>query len=150
MTTHEQSYNQPTLVTEQAYLELLAELELVNATNRKLRRQLQKAEQAAAEAVRAHAKMVDTLTETMRENTALTIERDMWKGRAQRFAHDTNTDSDQSAPDFLRVLFGIETITEAEASAIRKAMARLHHPDAGGDAERMKRWNAVLDRLEQQ
>jgi hypothetical protein len=28
-------------------------------------------------------------------------------------------------------------------------MARLHHPDVGGDAERMKAWNAVLDPLEE-
>jgi hypothetical protein len=32
-------------------------------------------------------------------------------------------------------------------NAIRKAMARLHHPDVGGDPERMKAWNAALDRI---
>ena len=36
----------------------------------------------------------------------------------------------------------------AEVGAIRKAMARLHHPDTGGDAERMKAWNAALDPLD--
>ena len=35
-----------------------------------------------------------------------------------------------------------------EISAIRKAMARLHHPDTGGDSERLKSWNAALDALE--
>jgi hypothetical protein len=39
-------------------------------------------------------------------------------------------------------------LTPAEVGAIRKAMARLHHPDTGGDAERMKAWNAALDPLE--
>jgi hypothetical protein len=39
-------------------------------------------------------------------------------------------------------------ITEEEARVIRKAIARLHHPDSGGDAERMKLWNASLDRIE--
>jgi hypothetical protein len=29
-------------------------------------------------------------------------------------------------------------------------MARLHHPDVGGDLERMKAWNVVLDQIEQQ
>ncbi len=135
------AFNPHTATTEQGYHALLAELEALNAENRKLRRQLHKADQAVAEARRAHAKMVDTLTETMRENTALSLERDMWKGRAQRGSYTTEEGE-------LREVFGIEQITEAEVAAIRKAMARLHHPDAGGDAERMKRWNAVLDRLE--
>jgi hypothetical protein len=44
---------------------------------------------------------------------------------------------------------GALALTPDEVSAIRKAMARLHHPDTGGDAERMKLWNAALDPLEQ-
>ncbi len=44
-------------------------------------------------------------------------------------------------------LHGID-ITASEAKAIRKAMARLHHPDVGGDEHRMKVWNAVLDQLD--
>lgn len=142
MSMPDQAFNQPTAATSQNYLELLAELEALNAENRKLRRQLHKAEQAVAEARRAHAKMVETLTETMRENTALSIERDMWKGRVQRGSYVTDEGE-------IRELAGIGQITEAEINAIRKAMARLHHPDAGGDAERMKRWNVTLDRLEQ-
>jgi regulator of replication initiation timing len=71
--------------------ELVAELAAVREENRKLQDQLKKtvkaasnAERASAEALRAHTKMVETLTETMRENTALTIERDMWQGPPNR------------------------------------------------------------------
>jgi hypothetical protein len=38
-------------------------------------------------------------------------------------------------------------ISDEEVNAIRKAMARLHHPDVGGDPERMKAWNAALDSI---
>ena len=38
-------------------------------------------------------------------------------------------------------------ISDDEINAIRKAVARLHHPDLGGDPERMKAWNAALDRI---
>jgi cell division septum initiation protein DivIVA len=118
---------------------LRRELAEAHTMNRGLLRQLKKAQESAAEASRAHAKMVATLTETMRENTALSIECDMWKARALKTA--TSSDSPQVQLDWLN-----HQITEDEANAIRKAMARLHHPDAGGDAERMKLWNAALDR----
>ncbi|NJK81413.1 MAG: hypothetical protein HC876_01240 [Chloroflexaceae bacterium] len=140
----DESANQYTELTEHEYTILLAELDEANATNRRLRRQLKKAEDAAAEAARAHAKMVETLTETMRENTALMIERDMWKVRAQRAIAFEPDDAEFD----LSSLLGMPSMTEAEVRTIRKAIARLHHPDAGGDAERMKRWNAALDRLE--
>jgi hypothetical protein len=29
-------------------------------------------------------------------------------------------------------------------------VARLHHPDAGGDGERLKAWNTLLDALERE
>lgn len=48
---------------------LRRELAEVQQTVRGLRRQLDKALAAVNEAQRAHAKMVATLTETMRENT---------------------------------------------------------------------------------
>ncbi len=121
---------------------LCNELAEAHAMNRGLLRQLKKAQEAAAEASRAHAKMVATLTETMRENTALTIERDMWKARALK--------AEQNQGTYTLELNGLlQQISEEEATAIRKAMARLHHPDTGGDAERMKAWNATLDRIEQ-
>jgi uncharacterized protein YecT (DUF1311 family) len=66
----------------QRELELLRrELNDAHALIRSLRRQLEKALAAAQEAQRAHAKMVETLTETMRENTILCHERDMWRAR---------------------------------------------------------------------
>jgi len=121
---------------------LVHELEEAHTMNRGLLRQLKKAQIAAEEAARAHAKMVVTLTETMRENTALTIERDMWRDRALK----AGVEMDAPSPIDLGALVG--AITEDEANIIRKAMARLHHPDAGGDMERMKAWNAALDRIE--
>ncbi len=124
--------------------QLRYELEQVQAENRILNRQLKKAEEAAAEAKRAHTKMVSTLTETMRENAALEIERDAWKNRAKRSAFDMGNDLQRD----LRQFPGLSSITEEEARVIRKAMARLHHPDSGGNPERMKAWNAVLDMIE--
>jgi predicted phage gp36 major capsid-like protein len=131
-------------------MQLLAELETARAAQRKLQDQLRKterslaqSERASQEARRAHQKMVETLTETMRENTALEIERDMWKARAQR----TETHSSDPAVPDIQLTLGIGQISEDEASAIRKAIARLHHPDSGGNAERMKQWNAALDRI---
>ena len=38
-------------------------------------------------------------------------------------------------------------LDEAEINAIRRAMARLHHPDQGGDSNRMKQWNKLLDEM---
>lgn len=129
--------------TDQKCSVLQQELEAVQAQNRSLLRQLKKAQEAAAEATRAHAKMVATITETMRENAALEIERDAWKNRAQRTIQEL-----EEQPEYISKMLGIENITEAEARAIRKAMARLHHPDSGGNPERMKKWNAVLDKIE--
>jgi hypothetical protein len=124
---------------------LKRELAVAQASNLALKRELKKVQTAAAEASRAHAKMVTTLIETMRENTALTIERDAWKYRAQRQFQDY-----QQQIKEINGLLHLDTITEAEASAIRKAMARLHHPDSGGNPERMKAWNAILDYIAQQ
>ncbi|MCU0491105.1 MAG: hypothetical protein MUD01_05940 [Chloroflexaceae bacterium] len=122
---------------------LRRELDEAHSLNRNLLRQLKKAQEAATEAQRAHTKMVGTLTETMRENTALTIERDLWKNRAERIGY--HFDEQHGASFDLPGLVG--QISEEEANIIRKAMARLHHPDAGGDSERMKAWNAALDRI---
>jgi chromosome segregation ATPase len=141
-----------TASTEQEYRLLLQEIEELREENRKLQDQLKKAnkavtnaERAASEAARAHNKMVETLTETMRENNALTIDRDMWKARAQRASAQTESND---YPYNIRLPFSIPDISEDEAGVIRKAIARLHHPDFGGNAERMKMWNAALDRLE--
>lgn len=119
---------------------LQRELAEAHTLNRGLLRQLKKAQQAAGEAQRAHAKMVETLTETMRENALLTAERDSWKARALKL--DANAETLEINMHGL-----VSQISEEEINAIRKAIARLHHPDAGGNAERMKAWNAALDRI---
>lgn len=115
---------------------LQRELSEAQKNVRTLLRQLGKEQARNAELVRAYNLTVTNLMEVTRENTLLMRERDQWKTRAERgnrsfnFSHTT-----------------IE-LTPAEVSAIRKAMARLHHPDLGGDGERLKTWNTILDPLE--
>jgi hypothetical protein len=133
-------------ISPRDYEQLRRELIEAQALNRGLRRQLDKSLAAALEAQRAHTKMVSTLTETMRENTILTNDRDMWRTRAQRLEAGLAAEPvlEQQTID-ISALAG--QITDDEANAIRKAMARLHHPDVGGNPERMKAWNAALDRI---
>jgi chromosome segregation ATPase len=127
---------------------LRRELAEAQQTVRGLRRQLDKALAAVSEAQRAHAKMVATLTETMRENTSLTHERDLWRYRAQRLEAGVSAEPESGQPVIdITALAG--QISEDEVNAIRKAIARLHHPDVGGNPERMKAWNAALDRIRQ-
>jgi hypothetical protein len=133
-------------VSPREYELLRHELSEAHAQNRSLRRQLEKSLAAVAEAQRAHAKMVSTLSETMRENTVLTNDRDMWRNRAQRLEAGLSADPySEPLPVDISVLAG--HLSEEEINAIRKAMARLHHPDVGGNPDRMKAWNAALDRL---
>jgi len=83
---------------------------------------------------------------SMRENTVLTNDRDMWRHRAQRLEAGLSADPyGEHSPIDVGALTG--QLSDDEVNAIRKAMARLHHPDVGGDPERMKAWNAALDRL---
>lgn len=131
---------------DREYEQLGRELSELTTLNKGLRRQLEKALQTVSETQRAHAKMVATLTETMRENTSLTIERDLWRARAQRRAAELIVES-EAEPAAIDVTVLAGQMSEDEINAIRKAMARLHHPDVGGDPERMKAWNAALDRL---
>lgn len=130
--------------TQRDYDLLRRELAEAQTLNRGLRRQLDKALQSVTEAQRAHAKMVATLTETMRENTTLANERDVWRAKAQRLEFGTGERGPSQEID-ISGLAG--QLTEDEVNAIRKAIARLHHPDVGGDPERMKAWNAALDRM---
>ncbi|MFO7169060.1 MAG: hypothetical protein DIU80_013645 [Chloroflexota bacterium] len=122
-------------LTEQDIAWLQRELEESHKTIRSLLRQVSKEQARHAEIARAYEKTVANLMEITRENIQLERERDMWKARAERAA--------------LPFKIGGTTLelTPAEVSAIRKAMARLHHPDMGGDSERMKLWNAALDPL---
>jgi hypothetical protein len=112
------------------------ELEEAHKTIRGLLRQIDKAQARYDEIARAYNKTVANLMEITRANAMLEHERDMWQARAEGKAAPCN------------IGVGTLELTPAEISAIRKAMARLHHPDAGGDAERMKAWNAALDPLE--
>jgi hypothetical protein len=89
---------------------------------------------------------VATLTETMRENTTLSHERDLWRTRAQRLEAGLGEELEVGRP-IIDISALSSQISEEEVNAIRKAMARLHHPDVGGDPERMKVWNAALDRI---
>ncbi len=132
---------------EQEKTFLREELREAHKMNRNLFRQLKKAQQATEEALRAHAKMVETLTETMRENAILIFERDRWKNRAEKRTEHTSPNEDYPTPD-TDFLPDIGKITIAEARVIRKAIARLHHPDSGGNTKRMQAWNALLDRIE--
>jgi hypothetical protein len=124
----------PALESDLVWLQ--KELQEAHKTIRSLLRQLRKEQAAHAETARAYNLTVANLVEATRENTALARERDMWKARAEG----------RTRP--LTISGVTLELTPAEVSAIRKAMARLHHPDAGGDAERMKAWNAALDPLE--
>lgn len=119
---------------------LLRELDEAHQTIRTLLRQLSKEQGRHAEIARAYNKTVANLMEITRENAALERERDMWRARAENTIHEHPSMKIGAMPF---------SLTAAEISAIRKAMARLHHPDTGGDAERMKLWNAALDPLEE-
>jgi hypothetical protein len=113
---------------------LQQELSEAHKTIRSLLRQLSKEQARHAETARAYNLTVANLVEATRENALLEHERDMWRARAEG----------RHSPFEIGPL----TLTNEEVGAIRKAMARLHHPDAGGDAERMKQWNAALDPLD--
>jgi hypothetical protein len=105
-------------------------------TIRTLLRQLSKEQERYAEIVRAYNMTVANLVEATRENTLLTRELDQLRTRAVQGTRPLTIGGEAMQ------------LTPAEVSAIRKAMARLHHPDVGGDSERMKAWNVVLDPLE--
>jgi hypothetical protein len=116
---------------------LQSELAHAHRTIRSMLRQLEKARAAHAEAERAHRMTVENLVRTTGECALLERERDTWKRRAE----------EREASTILIGNGGVQ-LTSAEIGAIRKAMARLHHPDLGGDPERMKLWNMLLDPLE--
>ncbi|KAB8142489.1 hypothetical protein F8S13_13070 [Chloroflexia bacterium SDU3-3] len=112
---------------------LRQDLEAAQQTIRRLAHQI-RAEQGRCEDVaRSYNQVVAKLVTISRENAAVEHERDMWRQRTEQRS--------AAAPR------GFD-ITPDEARAIRKAMARLHHPDQGGDPDRMKEWNAILDQLE--
>ncbi len=134
MTDYDSGRSQPPLVDgELTWIQ--QELSEAHKTIRSLLRQLSKEQTRHAETSRAYNLTVANLVEATRQNASLIHERDMWQSRAQG-RHTAFT-------------LGTLTPTPEEIGAIRKAMARLHHPDTGGDAERMKLWNATLDPLDE-
>ena len=104
---------------------------------RRLSRELKKHQQRLNETAEAYNKTVSNLVRTVHENTVLRYEYERLKQRMPEI--------DQPAP----IVFGLN-LNRIEVAAIRKAIARVHHPDVGGDAARMQAWNVVLDRLEEQ
>lgn len=115
---------------------LLRELAEAHATARTLQRQIEKEQAATAQVGRTYKLTVENLVEITRKNAEIEHDRDVWRARASATPTITS--------------FGGEgfQLTADEISAIRRAMARLHHPDTGGDAQRMRVWNAALDLLE--
>ncbi|MBC8164206.1 MAG: hypothetical protein H7Z42_23600 [Roseiflexaceae bacterium] len=112
---------------------LRSEIEEAEHTIRDLLRQISREQAKIAEVAKSYQQVVASLVEVSRAQAALEVDRDLWRQRAEQSEHT-----------------GAELhLVPAEANAIRKAIARLHHPDTGGDPERMKLWNAVLDQLEQ-
>jgi hypothetical protein len=112
------------------------ELDEAHKTIRSLLRQIDKEQARYKEIARAYELTVANLVTITQENNVLERERDTWRARAER------------TPAPLVLGTGLLALTSAEVSAIRKAIARLHHPDTGGDSERLKAWNAALDTLE--
>lgn len=115
---------------------LVHELEQTQATRGRLLRQIEQEQASHQHIMHTYKRIVDHLVEISRQNMELERERDLWRSRL-------------SASGMTTILDEQINLTTDEISAIRRAMARLHHPDAGGDTERMQLWNAVLDQLEQ-
>lgn len=115
--------------------DLQRQLEEAQATIRRLTRELAKEQARHAETAEAYTKTVTNMVAVARENALLTHELE----RLKRGAQPAGAAATASLPF---------DVTPNEAKVIRKAMARLHHPDVGGDEQRMKVWNALLDRLD--
>ncbi len=106
-----------------------------------LARQLQKAEARHAETEQAYVKTVSNLVQTTQENMLLRHECE----RLRQRPHQPDATREPNAS----VMFALR-LTPTEVAAVRKAIARLHHPDVGGDVERMQAWNVALDALLEQ
>lgn len=117
--------------------ELERELAEARLAVKTLKRQLQKAEARHAETEQAYLKTVANLVQTTQENLLLRSECERLRRSKPR-----TVKSGWSAT----TPFDLE-LNPTEIAAIRRAMARLHHPDVGGDAERMQAWNVTLDAL---
>ena len=123
------------LPRSQTMSELQHQLAEAQTTIRRLTRELAKEQARHAETTEAYTKTVNNMVEIARENAILTHELERLKRSTRSMPNVTLSSLDLD-------------ITPSEAKAIRKAMARLHHPDVGGNEQRMKVWNALLDRLD--
>lgn len=115
--------------------ELQRQLDEAQTAIRRLTRELSKEQARHAQTTEAYTKTVTNMVEVARENAVLTHE----LARLKRMGRPS------ARPDRGTLPFDITT---NEAKVIRKAMARLHHPDVGGDEQRMKLWNAILDQID--
>lgn len=132
----EQFIHQPEDMADIDFNGLRHELEDAQKTIRGLQRAARKAQGQYDEIRRAYTLTVANLVQTTSRCSVLEQEREQWHRRGgERVASATFST-------------GMLILNAAEVAAIRKAMARIHHPDAGGDVERMKAWNTLLDRLE--
>ena len=117
---------------------LQQELAAAHKTIGDLHRAARKAQARYAELARAYELTVANLVKTTSACSMLERERDLWRRCAEERAGVVSFN------------LGTIALSSAEIAAIRKAMARLHHPDAGGDGERMQAWNTLLDTLERE
>lgn len=125
----------PRLWNEPDSLELLQrEIAEAHRTIKALMRRLADEQEQAEKTKSAYEQMKNNIVELNREHTIVERERDMWRMRAEQ--------SLLAGEDPLPLL------KSDEINAIRRAMARLHHPDTGGDVDRMKQWNKLLDDYE--
>ncbi len=113
------------------------ELDAAEASARDLHRRLKKMEEQFRETKHAYDKTVANMLSIVQENLQLTHECERLRISLQH--EQAGTVAHPS---------GLPRLSAEELSAIRRAMARLHHPDAGGDAQRMQYWNALLDQIE--
>lgn len=113
---------------------LQRELDEAQRMIRTLMRRLADEQQQQLQTRQAYEQMKQNIIEMNREHIQTERERDMWRLRAEQHAPMCN---DQ-----------FPLLKADEVNAIRRAMARLHHPDHGGDTERMKQWNKFLDQVE--
>jgi len=115
-------------------IELLKhEINEAHRTIRVLMRRITSEQEQQAKTQHAYEQMKQNIIEMNREYAVVEREREMWRMRAEQSSIHWN---DQ-----------LPYLDDAEINAIRRAMARLHHPDHGGDSNRMKQWNKLLDQM---
>lgn len=113
--------------------ELQRDLEEARNTVRRLTRELSKEQARHAQTTDAYNKTVANMLSIVQENLLLSNELERLKRQQREITYHSG----------LAI-----TPLPHEARLIRKAMARLHHPDVGGDEQRMKAWNVILDKFE--